>query len=208
VKIFLIILSIFFTVNVNAQLWNNLMIKTHPLRDIFAVNPNLGIEKILFDKLSFEVEFTYKNNDFNYKSCEFHGFGPVNSTGYRGIAGIKYYFLFGKKRIIPNSFYFLAQAGYADVKFKNINYCNGSVTNSVFLDDIFKAIEFNLVIGREFKIYKKIYTEINAGVTYTLEDYKRYYAGTSNLYEAYNYPDINFYMNWTVGYLISKDKTE
>ena len=178
------------------------------MRDIFAVNPNLGVEKIISDKFSLEVEFTYKNKDHNFISCNPDFYKFYNSTGYRGIIGIKYYFLFGEKRTIPNSFYFLGQAGYNDVKFNNINYCEGDLTQSVFLDDVFKAIEFNLVIGREFKVYKKLYTEINVGITYTIEDYKRYYAGTSNLYEAYNYPDINFYMNWTIGYLISKNKTE
>jgi len=205
-KAFFRILLILVAFNANAQLWNNIVIKTHPLRDIIVRNYNLGLEKIISKHLSVELEYTYKNTDNNFSSCNPNGFRPSKSEGYRILTGTKY-FLFLSKREIPNSWYIYGQIGYKHVEFNNYNYC-ANTPNSVFVDDVYHEIEYNLLIGREFRIYKKLFMEINIGFGVFSQTYTRYFVDSGKTDYGDTYNSFRPYTNWTIGYLISKSKKD
>ncbi len=188
-----------------SQIWDSLIIKTHPLRDIVAQNPNIGFEKILSKKMSIELEFTYKNREVEYGSSPVKtNPSTVKSNGYRVIIGVKEYFTEHKQ--IPKAWYSSFQIGYRNINVPNFNEYPNKIIN-IYKHDY----DINALLGKGFLIFKHFFSEINFGVGLSYKDGHAKYLNGSNADEFYhNFLDgrgellPSLYINWTIGYLISK----
>lgn len=208
-KIFLFILLLIPVLKIKGQVFDSLIIKTHPLRDAVAINPNIEIEKIFNKKFSLELDFTYKNRDTEFSGKDFDIWSYKKSNGFRILLGIKRYFV--KSKQIPNAWYLLGQLGFRDVYLTNFNKLDrsGEYYRTVNINK--KRIETNILFGREFHIYKNLMTEINLGVGIFWEKYQSQLISGSNNDNRYengfyktDYFNPNLFINWTIGYLITK----
>jgi hypothetical protein len=208
-KIIFVLMIIGHFTKINGQILDSLIVKTHPLRDAVALNPNIGIEKILNDKFSFELLFTYKNRDTEFSGKDFDIWSYKRSSGYRIQSSLKRYFVKSKK--IPYSWYILGQLGFSVVNLSNFNekYRSGEYFRTVNINK--KRVEFNVLFGREIHIYKNFLTEFNFGVGIIYEKYwSKLISGNNNdnrfkngQYES-DYLSPILYGNWTIGYLIKR----
>ena len=209
IKICLYILILISASKIRGQIFNSILIKTHPLRDVIALNPNIDIEKILNKKFSLELEATYKNRDnqdadaknnpfiWNYNKC----------TGFRILTGIKNYII--QTKYIPYSWYLLGQIGYRDINLTDYTEIDKEPWGS--LVNINKQIfEINVLFGKQFHIYNNLSSEINFGSGIFWENYQSKLIGGFNtndkwgkngLYKENDF-NPNFFINWTIGYLI------
>jgi len=185
-----------------SQIWDSLIIKTHPLRDIVTFNPNIAFEKMLGKKISVEIEFTYKNKD-----DEWGGKGIMDGYkkcfGYRTSVGLKKYFT--KFKTIPTSWYVLGQIEYRNIYLPNFIFDkNGQQTFENINKYIFNV---NVLFGKGFLISEHIFSEINFGVGIYSENWQAKYLSGSSIdfvngdrnIKEFN-PD--FFINWDIGYLI------
>jgi hypothetical protein len=201
---YILLLIMLYPIFAKSQFWDSLIIKTHPMRDFFALNPNIGFEKILSKKISVEFEFTYKNRDVEYVDEYVKTRGTSEkSNGYRIIIGVKEYFTEHKQ--IPKAWYSSFQIGYRNICAPNINAYGGESINILK-----KTYDINLLLGKGFVIFKHIFLEINLGpgISYKYWNVKNINGSNVNgdAYNPYNIKgwEPTFYINWTIGYLISK----
>ena len=197
------ILFLFFTISLNAQVWNNVLVKTHILRDVIIFNPNIALEKIVSNKnFSIEIEYTYKYKDVGTYTCEPSFWRYYKTTGSRVLLGVKYFF--GDKEKIPNSWYLFGQIGYDYIYKDDYIKCPLEI-NTYVVNTTKEYMEYNLVVGREFRVYKKIFMEINLGGGYLAGNYKQYNV-TYNKFEINDkISKLYLYSNFTIGYFISKN---
>jgi hypothetical protein len=204
--VFISIIFVHFT-NINGQSLDNLIIKSHPLRDFVALNPNIGLEKILNDRYSIELLFTYRNRDTEFSGKDFDIWSYKKSSGYRIQTSLKRYFVKSKK--IPYAWYIAGQIGFSDVNLSNFNELERSGEYLRTVDINKKRIELNALFGKEFHIYKNFLTEINFGIGIIYEKYWiKLISGNNNdnrfqngQYETDYFSPI-LCGNWTIGYLI------
>ena len=194
----------------NSQIWDSLIIKTHPLRDFVALNPNIGFEKFLSKKMSVEFEFTYKNKDYNNYAKDMFGH-YLNCSGYRMILGIKEYF--GKNKQKPKAWYILAQFGYRNFIIPDYMKYEFPISFTQTFNIYKQNVDFDFLVGKGFLIYKHIFSEFNFGPGISYSYWYGKYTGAINtnntnyLNKYYNNGwSPYFYFNWTIGYLISKKK--
>ena len=122
-KIIYIILLIIFPYILKSQIWNNLIIKTNPLRDFVVHNPNISLEKLLNDKLSVEMEFTYETHHALALTGEGFFISPYtyyDCNGYQIQTSLKENI--SKSREISNTFYFSEQLGYSNIIMPHLTY--------------------------------------------------------------------------------------
>jgi len=198
-------------ITVTGQFLDSLIIKTHPLRDLVAFNPNIGFEKIINKKYSFEIELTYKARDNESSGKGFDMWNYKKSSGGRVLIGMRRYFIKSKK--VTNAWYLSGQIGYRDIYLTNFRKIDiaGSYLRTVNINK--KDYEINLLIGREFPVFKNILTEINFGVGLCSEKYREKYLEGNMAGHDFNNGYFNtsgigpiFYVNWAIGYVLIKSK--
>ncbi|NMC99053.1 MAG: DUF3575 domain-containing protein [Bacteroidales bacterium] len=197
--------------NLKGQIYDELVIKTNLLKDVVSYNPNIGLEKILTKKYSLEIEFTYKNRDNEYSGKDIDLWSYKKSNGYRIQSSLKRYFT--KSKEIPNAWFLMGQLGFRNVHLPEFitYYKSGEYFRTADINK--KRIEATLLFGREFHIYKNLLTEINLGVGINWEKYDSKLISGSNADEKYEnglyeteYISPNFFINWTIGYLLISKK--
>ena len=181
-----------------------MIIKTHPLRDFVAQNPNICFEKILNKKMSVELEFTYKTQQALALSGEGYLYvSPqqyYSCNGYKFLISTKGYFIKSKK--IPKAWYLSGQFGYSNIDMPHLTYGHQGFTRKEHRR--MELFDFNLLCGKEFLIGRHISTEINfgPGLSYEIDNIQSFdNTGSSGSFYGWS---MNFYLNWTIGYLISR----
>lgn len=205
-KISLIIPFLLTVLTVNGQFMDSLIIKTHPLRDIVAQNPNIGFEKIINSKYSAEFEITYKNRDTESSGKEFDVWSYKSSTGGRVLFGLKRYLV--NNKTIPNAWYFCSQLGYRYIYLSDFKKVELSGEYSRTVDITKQDFEFNILFGREFTLFKHFVSEFNIGIGLMDEIREEVFIeGTpdykfgNGVYRK-NYYGAIPYFNWSIGYLL------
>jgi hypothetical protein len=199
---FLIVL--FFPFIANSQIWDSLIIKTHPLRDGIAQNPNICFEKILNKKMSIEMEFTYKTQQALALSGEGYLYvSPqqyYSCNGYKILISTKRYFIKSKK--IPKAWYLSGQFGYSSIDLPNLTYWHSGYTYKEHRK--MELFDFNFLCGKGFIIFRHISSEINfgPGLSYEIDNIQSFdNMGRNGSFYGWG---ANFYFNWTIGYMITK----
>jgi hypothetical protein len=202
-KIIIIFLIAFHPIIGMSQIWDSLILKTHPLRDFVAQNPNICFEKILNKKMSVELEFTYKTQQSLALSGEGFIVSPqtyYNCNGYKILISTKGYFTKSKK--IPKAWYLSGQFGYSNIDMPHLTYWHLGFTCKEHRK--MELFDFNFLCGKGLLIFRHISSEINfgPGLYYETDNIKSF-DNTERNRSFYGW-GMNFYLNWTIGYLISK----
>lgn len=186
------------------------IIKTHPMRDFLARNPNLGFEKELGRNFSFEFEATYKFYDWERRGS--YGLFAYTTTPCRGFrlitAGKKY---FPATRNFPNAWFIAAQLGIRYIHipdFKHTIRDEDPPADHEIMDINKMIFDFNFLFGRQFRIYRNLLSEFNVGwgiywihrTRFNIRDYTGTITGEPKRQEKYF--QYLPYLNWTVGYMI------
>lgn len=202
-KIICFLIILFCPFIANCQIWDSLIIKTHPLRDGIALNPNICFEKILNKKMSIEIEFTYKTRQALALSGEGYLYvSPqqyYSCNGYKILISTKRYFIKSKK--IPKAWYLSGQFGNSSIDLPNLAYWHSGYSYKEHWK--MELFDFNLLYGKGF-IFSHFSSEINFGPGLSYEkDNIHSFDNTGRNGNFYEWK-ANFYINWTIGYIITK----
>lgn len=170
-KISLIILLIaIFQFTVNAQFLKGIIIKTRPIQDFIALNPNIGIEKPFKRIFSLELEFMYRNRNWESSGGEWDFGRYYDGDGFKILIGSRVYFgktnrhLDKTSQKSPFGWFGIIQIGYSQSNTYDINKkhaISGGYKNTVNIEKNWS--ELNLGLGRQFYIFKTISLDLYIG---------------------------------------------
>ncbi|HUS01808.1 MAG TPA: DUF3575 domain-containing protein [Chitinophagaceae bacterium] len=189
-----------------AQHSNRVIIKTQLLTNAIAHNPTLGIEKILNDKFSLELEGIWMRRDKTSNSGEGVHQSFYNSNGLALTFSTKYYF--DKKNTIPNGKYLSGFIRYNSTTIKNVDKAqsiNGSYLRTIDLH--MQGPELGFLLGRQF-LFKNFTSDINFGLGYYWQSYQETLKSgqTSNDFVNGRYKTgyriVRPYLHVTIGYML------
>jgi hypothetical protein len=204
-----IIFSFFLTLGGQAQFFNNTLIKTRPLADFIAFNPNLVFEKPFNKHYSLEVDLMYRTRTWfsNGGEGNFGEFTPCQ--GFKLAGGFRVYAI--KKKKAPFGFFLAAQlvVDYKSLKEIKMNDFHGEYKNT---KDI-QLLRYEIIpsLGFQFHITKRISSEFYLGPAIFLNSY-RWYKIVNSLNpdeigktEYDKYPPGRMILpefSWSIGYLL------
>lgn len=90
--ILIILINGLFQISVIVQFLEGTIIKTRPYQDFIAFNPTIGIEKSIKKLYSLELEFMYRNRNWNSSGGEWDFGRYYDGDGFRILAGLRVYF--------------------------------------------------------------------------------------------------------------------
>ena len=164
--------SVLAIIPAHTQFFNKTVIKTRLFQDIIAFNPNLGFEKTLNTKYSVEVEFLYRNRNWDSSNSEGDFGSFYNGDGYRALMGSKMYFGKSNKRFgdpsqkAPIGWFINAQIAYSFAITYNIEKESHLGTSQYKVDSRKNWMNLNFGIGRQFFLMENLVFEFYAGPTY------------------------------------------
>ncbi|HQP04972.1 MAG: DUF3575 domain-containing protein [Bacteroidales bacterium] len=173
----LIILCI--QINTNGQFFNNTVIKTRPLKDLIALNPNIGFEKPIHKLISTEFEFTYKHRSWASTGREWDFGKFYNSDGFKIMLGSRVYFGKTNKHLnaetpkAPFGWFASLQFGFTSFKIHNIEMYTfqGDYLNNISV--IKRWPELNILFGRQFYLTQHLALEFYLGTSIYLQYYEK-----------------------------------
>jgi hypothetical protein len=170
---------LFLQMTSSGQFFSNTLIKTRPLKDLVALNPNLGFEKPVHKLFSTEIEFTYRNRSWEGSGGEGDFGGFYDSDGYKVMVGSRVYFgktnkhLNAETQKAPFGWFAALQLGYSDFKIHNIRKVSfhGIYENNISL--VKRWPELNILAGRQFCLSRHLSLECYAGPSINLHYYEK-----------------------------------
>lgn len=170
---------VFLQITTNGQFFSNTIIKTRPLKDIIALNPNIGFEKPIHKLISTEFEFTYQNRSWESSVGE-SDFGRFyDSEGYKVLVGSKVYFGKTNKHFnagtqkAPFGWFTSVQLGFNNFKIHNIEIVTFHGSNLNKFDLIKRWPELNILMGRQFYLSRHLSLESYLGPSIYLHYYEK-----------------------------------
>lgn len=173
----LIILCI--QLSANAQFFSNTVIKTRPLKDLIALNPNLSFEKPIHKIITAEFEFTYKHRSWESSGREWDFGKFYNSDGFKLLVGSRVYFgrtnkhLQAEKQKAPLGWFAALQLGYTNFKIHNVEIYSfhGDYMHNVSVTK--RMTELNVLLGRQFYLSQHFTLELYLGISNYLDYYEK-----------------------------------
>lgn len=170
---------VFLQFTTNGQFFSNTIIKTRPLKDLIALNPNIGFEKPIHKLISTEFEFTYRNRSWENSGGEWNFGKFYDSDGYKVLVGSRVYFgktnkhLNAETQKAPFGWFASLQLGFSNLKIHNIEKVSfhGIYINNVSL--IKRWPELNILLGRQFYLSKHLSLESYLGPSIYLHYYEK-----------------------------------
>ncbi len=164
-------------INTNGQFFSNTIIKTRPLKDLIALNPNIGFEKPIHKLISTEFEFTYKHRSWESSGREWDFGKFYNSDGFKLLVGSRVYFgktnkhLDAETQKAPLGWFASLQFGFTSFKIHNIEMFTfrGEYINNISV--MKRWPELNILFGRQFYLAQHLTLEFYIGTSF----YPQYY---------------------------------
>jgi hypothetical protein len=173
-KITIIIISVgLFQISVNGQFLKEINFKTRPYQDFVAYNPTIGIEKPLKRIYSLELEFMYRNRNWNSSEGDLDFGRFYDGDGFRVLAGSRVYFGKTNKHINRETqkstfgWFGIVQFGYSQSRTYDIEKWSsgflflGGYKNTIDVEK--NWAELNFGIGRQFYLFKTISLDLYFG---------------------------------------------
>ena len=170
-KIIFTILTIgLFQISVHAQFFKNTIVKTRPYQDFVAFNPTIGIEKPIKKIFSVELEFLYRNRNWNSSDGEWDFGRFYDGDGFKFLVGSRVYFGKTNKHLdkemqkAPIGWFGTIQLGYSQSKTYNIEKratVSGIYQNTIDIEK--NWTELNIGLGRQLYLFKTISLEFYIG---------------------------------------------
>lgn len=170
---------VFLQITTNGQFFSNTIIKTRPLKDLIALNPNIGFEKPFHKIFSAEFEFTYRNRSWESAGGEYNFGRYYDSDGLKILVGSRVYVGKTNKHLnaitqkAPFGWFASLQLGFNNFKIHNIEKVSfhGIYMNNVSL--IKRWPELNILLGRQFYLSKHLSFESYLGPSIYLHYYEK-----------------------------------
>lgn len=166
---------------VHAQLFQNSIIKTKPVRLAIALNPNLSIETQVNDsRFTLSQEFTYMLR--TKESIGFEGSSYVLSNGFNTITECRFYF--DKKLKYPKGHYLAGQIGFTYSLIKNQDYYN--LQGYVYTANTkIRYPEFNIVVGKQVLFFDRLSLDFLVGIHTEISPLRQLY-----IIQSYDYKEL------------------